>query len=83
MDTVDTAIWLPVSNVVICGSKMINTDDKESAEVTRIGTANAKAGTTKRSYTIQASSNDDSFVINGEIFKSKTYCFNIDKGDKV
>jgi len=38
---------------------------------------------TTSTYAIQASSNDEIFVINGEIFKAKTYCFNMEKGDKV
>ena len=34
--TVDTALWLPATDVVICNGKMINTDDNESADVTPI-----------------------------------------------
>ena len=36
MVTVDTALWLPATDVVICNGKMINTDDNESADVTPI-----------------------------------------------
>ena len=36
-----------------------------------------------RSYKIEASSNDETFIINGEVFKAKTYCFSFDKGDRV
>lgn len=34
-------------------------------------------------YTIDASVNDEKFVINGETFEAKTYCFNMDEGDQV
>jgi hypothetical protein len=83
VDMVDTAIWLPISDVVICGSNMINTDDKESAEVKRIGPSGEQSSANGRGYTIQASSNDETFVINSKVFKSKTYCFSIDHGDRV
>lgn len=84
VDTVDTAIWLPISNVVICETKMINTDDNETAEVKRISTGGGSSGAIKRSsYSVDAAANDETFVINGNVFKAKTYCFNIEKGDKV
>ena len=35
------------------------------------------------SYPIEASSNDETFIINGNVFKAKTYCFNVNKGDRV
>ena len=35
------------------------------------------------SYEIEVSHNDELFVINGEKFKAKTYCFNMEEGDKV
>jgi hypothetical protein len=36
-----------------------------------------------RQYEIQVSHNDELFIINGEKFVAKTYCFNMQKGDKV
>lgn len=36
-----------------------------------------------RSYRIEVSHNDDFFIINGEKFKARTYCFNMNEGDKV
>jgi hypothetical protein len=36
VDTVTTMIWLPVSDVLVCGTKMINVDDDESVTVTRM-----------------------------------------------
>jgi hypothetical protein len=85
IDTVDTAIWLPITNVVICGTKMLNVDDNESAEVKSI--ISPSTGSNSRllnnSYVVQASANDETFVINGKVFKSKTYCFNFEKDDKV
>jgi hypothetical protein len=38
---------------------------------------------TARGYVVEASVNDDTFIINGEVFKAKTYCFNVQKGDRV
>jgi len=34
-------------------------------------------------YEIEVSHNDELFIINGEKFQAKTYCFNMEKGDKV
>ena len=34
-------------------------------------------------YTIEAEVNDETFVINGEVFKAKLYCFGFNKGDRV
>jgi hypothetical protein len=35
------------------------------------------------SYVVQVAHNDELFIINGEKFKAKTYCFNMEKGDRV
>jgi hypothetical protein len=35
------------------------------------------------SYEIEVSHNDELFVINGEKFEAKTYCFNMEEGDRV
>lgn len=35
------------------------------------------------SYEIEVSHNDELFIINGEKFEAKTYCFNMEKGDPV
>ena len=35
------------------------------------------------SYEIEVSHNDELFIINGEKFEAKTYCFNMEEGDKV
>lgn len=34
-------------------------------------------------YTIEVSHNDELFVINGEKYEAKTYCFNMEEGDRV
>ena len=34
-------------------------------------------------YEIQVAHNDELFIINGEKYKAKTYCFNMQKGDRV
>ena len=36
VDTVDSALWLPTTNVVVCDGKLINTEDNESVEAERI-----------------------------------------------
>ncbi len=35
------------------------------------------------SYEIEVSYNDELFIINGEKFEAKTYCFNMEEGDEV
>lgn len=35
------------------------------------------------SYEIEVSHNDELFVINGEKFEAKTYCFNMEEGDQI
>jgi hypothetical protein len=35
------------------------------------------------SYVIQKSDNDEVFIINGEKFVARTYCFNMREGDRV
>jgi|BarGraIncu00222A_1022003.scaffolds.fasta_scaffold91489_2 hypothetical protein len=35
------------------------------------------------SYEIEAAVNDETFIINGEVFKAKTYCMGWDKGERV
>lgn len=34
-------------------------------------------------YIVEVSYNDELFIINGEKFEAKTYCFNVNEGDKV
>ena len=36
LDQIDTALWLPVSNIVACDYMLINTDDGEKAGARRI-----------------------------------------------
>ena len=36
IDTVTSNIWLPISNITVCGSYLINTDDGEKVSATRI-----------------------------------------------
>lgn len=35
-DAIDSALWLPVSDVVVCDDKIINTDDNESVHAVQI-----------------------------------------------
>lgn len=41
------------------------------------------SSTSRPSYEIEVSHNDELFVINGEKFEAKTYCFNMEEGDQV
>lgn len=45
----------------------------------------ARAGSGRRSdaYPIETSHNDELFIVNGEKFEAKTYCFNMEEGDDV
>jgi hypothetical protein len=36
LDTIDSALWLPTTNIVACDDKLINTDDDETVEAVRI-----------------------------------------------
>ena len=36
IDTITSSIWLPISNVTVCGSTMINIDDGEKVGVTKL-----------------------------------------------
>jgi hypothetical protein len=35
-DAIDSALWLPITNIVACDDKLINTDDGETVEAVRI-----------------------------------------------
>jgi hypothetical protein len=35
-DAIDSALWLPTTNIVACDDKLINTDDGETVEAVRI-----------------------------------------------
>jgi hypothetical protein len=85
VDTVTTSIWLAASEAVVCRGRMINSDDDESVGVTPVGRVGSatKTSSSRPSYVVQAAANDETFVINDEIFEAKTYCFNFEKGDRV
>jgi hypothetical protein len=36
IDTITSSIWLPVSNIIICGGRLINEDDNEAVNARRI-----------------------------------------------
>jgi hypothetical protein len=46
-------------------------------------TATSKSAALPGTYPVEGSVNDETFIINGEVFKAKTYCFNVDKVDRV
>ena len=43
----------------------------------------SSGGSSRPSYGIEVSHNDELFIINGEKFEAKTYCFNMEEGDPV
>lgn len=47
------------------------------------GSSGGSGGSSRPSYEIEVSHNDELFVINGEKFEAKTYCFNMEEGDRV
>lgn len=84
IDTITTSIWLPISEVVVCHGKIINVDDGETAEVTPVIAAGARGSAASApGYVIEAAAKDETFVINGEVFKARTYCFGFEMGDRV
>ena len=36
IDTIDSSLWLPITDIVVCNGKLINTDDNESVSARRI-----------------------------------------------
>lgn len=82
-----TLIWLSVSEVIVCNEKMINVDDGESAQVTcftpRLGGRGRPAPGVPGGHIIEASANDEIFVVNGEIFKAETYFSGFERGYRV
>lgn len=86
VDIVTTSIWLPISEVVVCDGKMINIDDDESVGVMALDSIDRSPPRTRRrgsGYLIEAAANDETFVVNGEVFKARTYCFGFERGDTV
>jgi hypothetical protein len=63
IDTVFTAIWLPISEVLICGTKMINVEDDESVGVTRLvptpPSRSDSPTSRKQGYLLEASADDE------------------------
>jgi len=48
-----------------------------------LGVRSKGSGSHRDSYEIEASHNDELFIINGEKYEAKTYCFNMEEGDEV
>jgi hypothetical protein len=45
--------------------------------------SNRGSSSSRPSYEIEVSHNDELFIINGEKFEAQTYCFNMEEGDSV
>lgn len=92
---IDTALWLPLSDVVVLGSSdclvpfswlIVNVDDDEAACARLAGGSPpvvAHSVASGAGYPIEVSDNDELFIINGETFEAKTYCFGMEPGDRV
>jgi hypothetical protein len=35
-DTVTTSIWLPISDIIVCGNRLVNEDDNETVHARRL-----------------------------------------------
>ena len=47
-DAIDSSLWLPMSDIVACDDKLINTDDKEKVSATKIKAATRATPSRKR-----------------------------------
>ena len=48
------------------------------------GAGTSQSGTqSTQSYLVDNAANDETFLVNGKIFKAKTYCMSLNKGDRV
>lgn len=87
VDKVNSAIWLPMSDVSVCdGNQLLNHDEDESVLVTplnRLGAAASSSAPRELPHEIEAVSNSETFIINGEVYKARTYCHGFLKGDWV
>lgn len=72
---------------IISGTKSLEQLNK--TELNEVLDIHRKLGQSKSrnssqpSYEIEHSHNDELFIINGEKFEAKTYCFNMEEGDRV
>jgi len=47
------------------------------------GAGGQDRGAVQKTYEVESSVDDDTFVINGHVFKAKTFCLNMREGDQV
>ena len=53
------------------------------SEINDGSTCGSRSRSSGDSYEIKVSHNDELFIINGEKYEAKTYCFNMEVGDQV
>ncbi len=83
-DTTDSSLWHSGSGVVVCRDKIINLDGGETVEAERLPDGGTLSGDLAGKQTvIQASSDDQTFLVDGCVFEAKIYCFDVREGDKV
>jgi hypothetical protein len=56
-------------------------DAKKSSAI--VGSPTTSYRGNKQRYPIEVAHNDELFIINGEKYEAKTYCFNMEEGDSV
>ena len=83
-DALDSSLWLPMDDIVSCADKLINVDQGEivQAEILEENTF-TWIKPQQKIFTIEAATDDSTFVINGDVFTAKLYCFGFDEGDSV
>jgi len=58
--------------------------NRHTVKVFRLAKGGASGGSSSGlGYPIENAVNDETFIINGNVFKAQTYCFNFNKGDRV
>ena len=84
----DTERGLRNYQAIMNGSKSVDqlslAEKKEVLEVINAGKrSSSNSRSSRNSYEVEFDHNDEVFIINGEKFEAKTYCFNLSKGDRV
>ncbi len=82
LGTIASSLWLPYTAILVCEGRLINTDDNEVVSAERIEPDSRHSGNGRR-FEVQAAIDDETFVINGKIFKAQTACYGISRGDEV
>ncbi len=77
------SIWLPASEVIACPGELFNVFTGERVGAMQVGHSPPTRRSGGGGYMIEAASNDEVFIINGETFEAKVYCLGWEEGDRV